>query len=169
MEDIIIRNIEEKDIPDVVDIQINGWKSAYKGIVDDNILNSMNRNERIEKRRNDYKENGFIVAELNNQVVGFCRYIDSNKFTQDISNIDCELLALYVNPDLKYNGIGTKLFQFVTNEFKSKNKTTMILWCLKDNEPSKKFYTKMGGEIIKEREIEIGEKSYCEVGFMYNI
>lgn len=169
MKDIIIRNIEEKDIPDVVDIQINGWKSAYKGIVDDNILNSMNRNERIEKRRNDYKENGFIVAELNNQVVGFCRYIDSNKFTQDISNIDCELLALYVNPDLKYNGIGTKLFQFVANELKSKNRTKMILWCLKDNKPSKKFYTKMGGKIIKERKIEIGEKEYLEVGFEYNI
>ncbi len=169
MENVIIRNIKEKDIPSVVDIQIDGWKSAYNGIVDNNVLNSMNRNERIEKRKNDYKENGFIVAELNNQVVGFCRYIDSNKFTQDISNIDCELLALYVKPNLKYNGIGTKLFQFVVNEFKNKNKTKMILWCLKDNEPSKKFYTKMGGKIIKERTIKIGEKEYLEVGFEYNI
>ena len=169
MENIIIRNIEEKDIPSVVDIQIDGWKSAYKGIVDNNILNSMNRNERIEKRKNDYKQNGFIVAELNNQIVGFCRYIDSNKFTPNISNIDCELLALYVKPNLKYNGIGTKLFQFVINEFKSKNKTKMILWCLKNNEPSKKFYAKMGGKIIKERTIEIGEKEYLEVGFEYNI
>ena len=50
MENIIIRNIEEKDIPSVVDIQIDGWKSAYKGIVDDNVLNSMNRNERIIKK-----------------------------------------------------------------------------------------------------------------------
>ncbi len=169
MENVIIRNIEEKDIPSVVDIQIDGWKSAYKGIVDDNILKSMNRNAKIEKRRNDYKENGFIVAELKNQVVGFCRYIDSNKFTQDISNIDCELLALYVKPKLKYNGIGTKLFQFVINEFKSKNKTKMILWCLKDNAPSKKFYTKMGGKISKERTIEIGRKEYLEVGFEYSI
>lgn len=169
MDNIIIRNIEEKDIPNVVDIQINGWKSAYKGIIDDNVLNSMNRDKRIEKRKNDYKENGFIVTELNNQVVGFCRYIDSNKFTQDISDIDCELLALYVKPNLKYNGIGTKMFQFVTEEFKKKHKTKMILWCLKDNEPSKKFYTKMGGKIIKERTIEIGEKEYLEVGFEYNI
>ena len=169
MENIIIRNIEEKDIPNVVDIQIDGWKSAYKGIVDDNILKSMNRNERIAKRKNDYKENGFIVAELNNQVVGFCRYIDSNKFTQDIPNIDCELLALYVKPKLKYNGIGTRLFQFVINDFKSKNKNKMILWCLKDNESSKKFYIKMGGKIIKGRAIEIGEKEYLEVGFEYNI
>lgn len=169
MENIIIRNVNEKDIPSVVDIQISGWKTAYKGIIDNNVLNSMDRDERIEKRRKDYKDNSFIVAELNNEVVGFCRYVDSNKFTQDISDIDCELLALYVKPDLKYNGIGTKLFQFVTNEFKSKNKTKMILWCLKDNESSKKFYTKMGGEIIKERVIEIGEKNYYEVGFRYNI
>lgn len=169
MENLIVRNIEEKDIPSVVDIQIDGWKSAYKGIVDNNILNSMNRNERIEKRKNDYKQNGFIVAELNNQIVGFCGYIDSNKFTPNISNIDCELLALYVKPNLKYNGIGTRLFQFVKNDFKSKNKTKMILWCLKDNEPSKKFYAKMGGEIVKERTIEIGEKEYLEVGFIFSI
>ena len=149
MENIIIRNIEEKDIPSVVDIQIDGWKSAYKGIVDDNVLNSMNRNERIKKRSNDYKENGFIVAELDNQVVGFCRYIDSNKFTQDIAYIDCELLALYVNPDLKYNGIGTKLFQFVTNEFKSKNKTKMILWCLKETSHLKNSILKWVKKLLR--------------------
>ena len=152
MENIIIRNIEEKDIPSVVDIQIDGWKSAYKGIVDDNVLNSMNRDERIKKRSNDYKENGFIVAEINNEVIGFCRYIDSGKFTQNISNIDCELLALYVKPNLKYKGIGTQLFQFVINEFKSKNKTKMILWCLKDNEPSKKFYKKWVVKLLRKEQ-----------------
>ena len=35
MENVIIRNIEEKDIPSVVDIQISGWQIAYKGIIDD--------------------------------------------------------------------------------------------------------------------------------------
>ena len=49
------------------------------------------------------------------------------------------------------------------------NKKKMIIWCLKYNEPSKKFYKKMGGTVIKERLIEIGEKGYIEVGFIYNI
>lgn len=169
MENIIIRNVNEKDIPSVADIQVNGWKTAYKGIIDDNILNSMNKDEKIERLRNNYHQNGFIVAEFENKVVGFCRYIDNNEFTPEIQDIDCEITALYVKSDLKYNGIGTKLFQFVTNEFKSKNRTKMILWCLKDNEPSKKFYTKMGGKIIKERKTEIREKEYLEVGFEYNI
>lgn len=47
MENVIIRNVEEKDISSVVDIQIEGWKSAYKGIINDNVLNSMDRNKRI--------------------------------------------------------------------------------------------------------------------------
>lgn len=169
MKDIIIRDIKEEDIPSVVDIQINGWKTAYSGIIDEKYLNSMNRNERIEKRRKDYKNNGFIVAELDKKIVGFCRYVDSNKYTHEVQDIDCELMALYVKPDLKYNGIGTKLFQFVINKFKNKEKKKMIVWCLKDNEPSKKFYIKMGGKIIKERTIKIGEKNYTEVGFIYNL
>lgn len=45
----------------------------------------------------------------------------------------------------------------------------MILWCLKDNDPSKAFYTKMGGKMIEERKIEIGEKEYLEVGFEYKL
>ena len=71
-EDIIVRNIKERDIPSVVDIQIEGWKTAYKGIIDDEYLENMNTEEKIKMRQKDYTENRFIVAELNNEVVGFC-------------------------------------------------------------------------------------------------
>ena len=168
-ENIIIRNVEEKDIPSVVDIQINGWRTAYKGIVDDEYLDSMNREERIETRKKDYKNSGFIVAELNNEVVGFTRYVYDNSFSPDKEDVDCELMAIYVRPDLKRNGIGRKLFKYVLDEFKDKNKTKMILWCLKDNEPSKAFYKKMGGIETYEKPADIGGKVYYEVGFLYDV
>ena len=57
MENIIIRNIEEKDIPSVADIQVNGWKTAYKGIIDDAILNVMNKEEKIERFKVNYQKN----------------------------------------------------------------------------------------------------------------
>ncbi len=169
MENIIIRDIRKQDIPDVVDIQINGWKTAYKGIIDDNYLATMSKEEKIKKRQNDYMLNGFIIAKLNDEIVGFCRYIDNNSHSPEVKGADCELLAIYVKSNLKNNGIGTKLFQYVKNEFITKGKNKMILWCLKDNEASKKFYTKMGGKIICERPIDIGNKSYQEVCFLYNI
>ena len=46
MENIIIRNIKEEDLPNIVDIQISGWKTAYKGIIEDNFLNSMDRDKK---------------------------------------------------------------------------------------------------------------------------
>ena len=169
MDDIIIRNIKKEDIPQVVDIQISGWQTAYKGIIDDEFLNSMNREERIAIRNKDFTPNGFIVAELNSEIVGFCRYVDTNFSTPNEFDIDCEIIALYTKPDLKGNGIGTKLFQYVLNEFKTINKTKMIIWCLKENYPSRKFYKKMGGTIIGEKTITFGIKDYMEVGFLYNI
>ena len=169
MDNVIIRNIKKEDIPQVVDIQISGWKTAYKGIIDDTFLTSMDREERIEMRNKDYNKNGFIVAELNNEIVGFCRYIDNNSRSPEILDIDCEITALYTKPDLKGNSIGTKMFQYVLNKFKQLNKTKIIIWCLKENYPSRKFYEKMGGTIIGEKTINFGNKDYLEVGFLYNI
>lgn len=169
MENIIIRNIKKEDIPQVVDIQILGWQTAYKGIIDDSYLNSMNREERIELRNKDFDQGGFIVAESNNEIVGFSRYVNNNFFSPKTPEVDCELTALYTKPNLKGCGIGTKMFQYVLNEFKKQNKTKMIIWCLKENYPARKFYEKMGGKIIGEKTIHIGNKDYMEVGFLYNI
>ena len=38
-EKLVIRKLQEKDIPHIVDIQITGWQTAYKGILDDTVLN----------------------------------------------------------------------------------------------------------------------------------
>jgi len=169
MDNINIRDIKKEDIPQVVDIQISGWRTAYKGIIDDEYLENMNYEERIKMRQKDYTENRFIVAELNNEVVGFCRYTDNMEKTPETPEVDCELRALYVKPELKHNGIGKKMFQYAVNEFKNMGKTKMVLWCLKDNVLARKFYEKMGGKIIKERLIHIGNRDYKEVAFEYDI
>ena len=166
--DIIIRDIKEEDIPSVVDIQMNGWIEAYRGIIDDVVLDSMDRNKKIEKMKTNYQDNYFKVAEYNNEVVGFARYYDDNRFSPDYP-IDCEIVALYIKPELKYHGIGTKLVKYIINEFKKMNKKKMIIWCLKDNYPSRKFYEKIGGKIIGEKDFIRGEYKYPEVGFLYEL
>ena len=45
----------------------------------------------------------------------------------------------------------------------------MILWCLKDNLNSLKFYQKMGGTIIYEKFATIGGKQYPEVCIEYTL
>lgn len=166
--DIIIRNIVETDIPAVVDIQFEGWKTAYKGIIEESYLNSMNKKEREQKRKNDYNKSLFIVATLNNEVVGFCRYSE-NVISTDGEDCDCEVMSLYVKPELKQQGIGKTLLNYAKSDLRNKGKRKMVLWCLKENYPSRRFYEKMGGKIIGEHDIEIGEKVYGEVGFGFNL
>ena len=171
MENLIIRNVKIEDIPSVVDISITGWQAAYQGIIDNQYLENLNseRDQRISKMENNYMSSGFIVAELDNQVVGFCRYVDNNNYSPTIVEADCELTVLYVKPDLKGCGIGSKLFEYVLNEFSKLNKNLMVLWCFKDNAPTIKFYEKMGGRIIDEKIKKHGGKENTEVCFAYNV
>ena len=89
IENIIIRNIEKKDIEAAVDIQIAGWKTAYRGIVDNNYLDSLEKKDKIKKMKEIYKRNGFIVAEKGGRIVGLCKYIDNNSYSPEIQKADC--------------------------------------------------------------------------------
>lgn len=166
---IKIRNVKKEDLFAVAEIGVNSWKTAYKGIINDEYLDNLSIEENYQKRLKDYTKNGFIVAELQNEVVGFCRYRKGNNYKDEYPEVDCEICALYVKPEYKRNGIGKELVNYVINEFKENGYSKMILWCLKDNYPSRAFYEKMGGIYCGENTIEKGNRKYTEVGFIYNL
>ena len=166
---MIVRNVKKEDLRAVSEIAVRGWQTAYRGIIDDEYLDSLSVEANYQKRLKDYKENGFIVAELDNEVVGFFRYTLENLFSKEMPEIDGEICAIYVKPELKRNGIGRELFKYVFNEFKKNGNKKIILWCLKGNYPSRAFYEKMGGVLCGENTITKGGKEYKEVGFKYNV
>ncbi|MBR0492013.1 MAG: GNAT family N-acetyltransferase [Clostridia bacterium] len=171
MQNIIIRNATIDDIEKIADIKIEGWQTAYRGIIDDDFLDSMDREKEIEKRRNNI-ENGvsIVVAELNNEIVGFCLYRNYNNYPEKFKKeADCEISSLYVTSKLKRNGIGRKIMQYVIELLKKEGKTKMILGCLKENYPSRAFYDKMGGKIMDYDEIEFGDKKYGLAIYEYDI
>lgn len=169
MNEVKIRNIEFNDLRSVSEIAIRGWQTAYRGIVDDEYLDNLSIEENYQKRLKDYKENGFIVAEYNNEVVGFCRYREGNNYIEEYPDIDCEICALYVKPEEKGKGIGKKIVKYVMSEFKSKKFKKMIIWCFKENDPSRAFYEKMGGTCCGESSCLRGNKEYLEVGYVYDL
>lgn len=169
MNKLIIRNLSIEDVNDVAKIKIESWKKTYKGIVDDSYLNSLSLSNQISKFKECVGSTNFIVAILNGKVVGFCRFVYDNSFSQDIGYVDSELTALYVHPDMEGQGVGKGLFSYVIDSFYKNNKETMILWCLEDNVNSIKFYKHMGGKIKEKKQVMIGDKEYGEVGIVYNI
>lgn len=165
---ILIRKVKYDDIEQIVDINIKDWKKAYKGIIDNVILDNLNRNEKIEKWKKHYNVGNVVVAEKNEKILGYCRYEDEVFYEN--TDIDSEVIAIYVDYDNICKGVGKALLKYAMNDLKSKNRAKMIIWCLEENENGRKFYEKMGGKLVnKEKYFEKDGKRYKEVGYVYNL
>lgn len=165
---ILVRKVKYEDIEQIVDINMKDWKKEYRGIIDDEILDNLNRNEKIKKWREHYTVGNVIVAEENGVVLGYCKY-DDNVVSKN-TDIDSEIIAIYVDCDKLGRGVGRKLVEYVMNDLRNKNKSKMIIWCLEKNENARKFYEKMGGKLITdEKYFKKNGKRYKEVGYIYNI
>ncbi len=165
---IIIRKIEVKDIRDVVTLINECWKKAYKKIMSVQTFKRReeNKNERIEKWKNNInKRNGF-VAEIDNKIVGYCEYI----LNSDLEVADCEVTILYVDNNYQSLGIGKKLIEFARSKLKGNDKKTMAIRCLEENRNGREFYKKIGGiELDEVAYFECENKKYKEKIYMYQI
>lgn len=164
-----IRNVEEKDLMQISIIGNNDWRIAYRGIIDDEYLDSLSNEQYYKKLKGNYKDGPFIVAADGDKVLGFCRYSEYNRSNPNDKKHDCEIGVLYVNWEDRGKGIGSALVNYVKEYFKSIGKKRMIIWCLEKNYPGRKFYEKMGGTICGKKYIERGGKEYSEVGFSYDL
>ena len=129
----------------------------------------LNREEKIAKIKKDYAISGFIVAEEEDEVLGFCRYVEENEFSKEQKEIEAEICALYVKPEWKRKGVGRLMIEYALNDLKQIGKSKIILWCLKENDSARIFYEEMGGTLFAEKKIEIGNRMYDEVAYVFEV
>lgn len=147
----VIRKKRKEDCLSVAHVVTVAWNETYKGIVNDDFLNSLYDNEE-QRANNSYnkfneKDNHQLVLEVDNKVVGFINVGDTDDTTYD----NCgELHAIYILSDYKGKGFGKKLFEAGIEELKSMGFDKMLIGCLEGN-PSNEFYKHMGGKLIKTR------------------
>lgn len=168
LNNITIRQAQLRDIESIAEIKVIGWQSAYKDIISDDYLESINIPEQI-ARLNQYSLETYFVAEKGNEILGFCRFYDYDKPVYDDKEIDCEIREIYVKPSMKRSGIGSMLFKHTLNYFKQKGKMKLYLGCFKENHTARIFYEKMGSSSAPGNDIEIDGKCYPTVSYVYNL
>ena len=147
----IIRKKEKKDCADVAHVVTVAWNETYRGIVSDDFLDNLYKNEE-ERARNSYnkfdeKENHQYVLEINGKVVGFINVGPSDETDYD----NCgEIHAIYIINGYKGYGFGKKLIEAGIKELKEMGYDKMLIGCL-DGNPSNEFYKHIGGKYIKQR------------------
>ena len=161
-EQMIIRQATREDARQIADILVEDWKTAYRGIIDSEFLDSMNVEERYRREVQRYQI--YMVAAAGKEILGFTW----NEMAGSEA-ADCEIIALYVRYTKRKSGIGKALFQNSEDLFRAAGKKTMIVWCLKDNEEARRFYEKMGGKVYKTGSHQWGNRDYGMISYLYQL
>jgi len=151
------RKARVEDAKSIVQINLNMWRTTYKDLISSKTIEArfLTNDKRIETAIDQINTNNtYIVAELDNRVIGFIQYIQSNnKDFEDYGVIQ----ALCILDEYQRIGIGKVLFNLALIELKKLGFKRLFLDCLVGNSAND-FYLKMGTNIhsIKE-EVYMGE------------
>ncbi len=150
-----------EDAAAIVDLQIRGWKHAYKGIIDQSYLDHIYPEKRLNWRlENMAKGNNWtFVVEHNGKIVGECDvgYSSTPEFGKG------EIFALYVDKDHHRKGIATMLWKTAVEKLRQENLVPFIVITLTKNSPARAFYQSMGGIVCSDVQTTIDGKLYDEV------
>ncbi len=166
----MIRQAVITDAKVISTLIVLGWQTAYTELIDKNFLNNLSVDKIAESWRKNISSqnagNHIYVYQDGNKILGVIRF---GKPDDENSSYNAEIHVLYVEPSLKRQGIGTKLFNFAKDYFIKNNTINMIIWCLKGNIPSINFYKKMGGKIVSVRKSIVNNIELEEVGIAYTL
>ena len=162
-----IRPARLEDLPGIARIHVDSWRTTYKGLIADEFLAALSYEGRAQiwsMNLNDPENNSFLyVAETGpGGIVGFVSAGPARGDDQDYLG---ELYAIYLLQQAQGQGLGRKLVNIAMGELCKRGFSSMILWVLKDNLPSRKFYEAVGGKYLREQPIEIGSQGLIEVAY----
>ena len=165
--DYKIRLATKDDVKNLAILKQKVWSETYRGIYSDDLIDKFD----YEKNENKFlsiinNENiSLYVVECKSELVG---YMDVGIPIRGFGDYKQEIGLLYLRKDFQRIGIGRKLFDLGYNEIKNKNYKEFFISCNKYNKNARKFYEKMGGQLIAEDE-DSDNKRCVQVKYHYDI
>ena len=105
-----------------------------------------------------------FVAETDGQVVGWAVGGPNREPGLD-PDYAGELLVIYLLPGYQRRGIGHKLTVATALWVLGEGLESMIVWVLCENHPARRFYEALGGQYVRERQVQIGGFWLPEVSY----
>jgi GNAT superfamily N-acetyltransferase len=170
------RSATIKDIPVIVKINLDTWKTAYKSIFPSEFLQNLSYKEkelRWRERFNNPEKCEFIyLAETDSKkIIGFSmgslQQTDLSLRIPSISKYIGELMSIYILQEYQRRRIGTKLVKMVVERLLESGINSMIVWVLRDS-PNTKFYEILGGRYVGEKMLEYGGVNYPVIAYGWN-
>lgn len=136
-----IRPATPADAEAIVDIHVRSWQHAYRGIIDDAVLDSLEIESRVPGWRNRLEANDpphTLVAERDGEVIGFAGFGRGDE--PDMPTGSPMLYSIYLHPDAMGGGVGSALLR----ESEQCMEGDASLRVLTANAPTRTFYERHG-------------------------
>lgn len=160
-----VRRATPTDARGIAAIHVQSWRSAYRGIVPEEYLQSLSVEHRERMWRNALEGAGpeTWVVEQDGAVRGWMSVAASRD--SDATPSTGEVWAIYVHPAHWRRGVGQLLWHKAEEQLKHAGFTEVTLWVFKDNAPALAFYRSNGfvAEHGTEKTIQLGGADLIEV------
>lgn len=161
-----IRRATIEDASAIAAVHVASWRSTYRGIVPVEYLASLNALEREAMWREQLARDpsGHCVLVAVDDVGAIVGFAAGGRERTGDAEYDGELFALYLLEQSQRQGVGRLLVHQVVQALVEQGRRAMLVWALGDN-PARRFYERLGGQLSRERTISIGGKDLREVGY----
>ena len=151
---IDIRPVASADISSVARINVDVWRTTYRGLVPDAFLAGLDYRQAEERWERFLQRPGAIalVAELEGSVVG---YVMAGRERSGNEHYTGEIYAIYIRDEHQGHGIGRALLLATSTALRLAGMESLLVWVL-DGNPAVEFYRKCGGLFVARKQIEIG-------------
>jgi len=161
-----IRKAVPADAEAVFRVRVKSWQTSYAGILPAKYLADLGSEDRYREWQADrdnlnHTKVTFVAEDGRGQIVGFA---SGGPELNNDPVFQGELYAIYLLAHSQHQGVGTQLVQSVSCELVNQGYQSMLVWALSAN-PTRGFYEKLGGELVDQKEIEIGGAYYTEVAY----
>ncbi len=149
---IMIRPAKLDDAGQLAAVHIRTWQAAYAGIFLHEKLAELDQEHEARTERwqvnitnPDQLPALFVAESENGKIVGFSGGGRQNnpKYTYD-----SEIFVIYILPEYQRKGLGQRLMSTTAGKLQELGYRSVMLWVLKENSESRRFYEKLGGKLV---------------------
>jgi GNAT superfamily N-acetyltransferase len=149
---VSVRVATPDDADAIERVRTDTWRDAYRGLMPDDVLDGLGydgtqRREHMATRMTP--QQFVLVAEHAGEVVGFVNGGPSRVVDPAHPG---EIYAIYVLPAHQGHGHGATLLRRAARELVARGWRGMLIWVLRENHPSRRFYERMGGRHLRDRD-----------------
>lgn len=140
-----VRHARLSDAREIAEVQVASWKSAYRGLIADSLLDNLQvaaRQQRWDTILADSSSHVFVI-EQNGHILGFIATKVNADEDADAKKMG-EIGAVYLAPNEWRKGYGRQLVDAAIASLREQGFAEVTLWVLRNNKRAIEFYESLG-------------------------